>query len=72
MTNPWNLTKREFEVLALMLQCHGAVKIAADRLGISFKTADTFLGRAKRRMGAQTRFDALIEFDRWQRNGGAA
>ena len=68
MSNPWNLTKREEEVLSLMLENAGAVKIAADRLGISFKTADTFLGRAKKRMGARTRFEALIQFDRWNRS----
>lgn len=65
--NPWNLTPREVEALSLMIDNAGAVKIAADRMGISFKTADTFLGRARDRMGARTRFEALIQFDRWAR-----
>lgn len=65
--DPWNLTTRERQVLALMLENAGALKVVAGQLGLSFKTVDTFLGRARRRMGSRTRFEALITFDRWAR-----
>src|SRR5690348_7796643 len=44
--NPWNLTKREEQVLSGLVENYGSVKMVAAALGISFKTVDTFLGRA--------------------------
>lgn len=65
MSNPWNLTRREQEVMAGMVGCGGSQKVVADLLGISVKTVDTFLARARLRMEARTRFEALIRWDRW-------
>lgn len=67
MTNPWNLTPREFQVMTGALAGHGLLKVPAVELGLSLKTVDTYMSRAKEKMGCVTRFDALLTFDRWAR-----
>jgi FixJ family two-component response regulator len=67
MTNPWNLPPREVEVMSRMVAA-GLEKIVAADLGISRKTVQELVGRAKKRIGARTRVTALIEWDRWERN----
>lgn len=71
--NPWQLTPREEEVIRTVCASDGLLKAVAIDLGISIKTVDTLLGRAKNRMGARTRFAAILLWDRWARlNRGIA
>jgi FixJ family two-component response regulator len=67
MTNPWNLTKREAEVMAAMVVNGGLGKAVAVDMGISSKTVDTLYGRAAEKIGGRTRTQALLEWDRWSR-----
>ena len=63
--NPWNMPRREQEVLAGMVSTGGCQKIVASVLGISVKTVDTYLSRARIRMEVRTRIEALLRWDRW-------
>lgn len=65
--NPWKLTPRETEVLAALTECGGSCKLVAAKTGKAKQTIDTLAHRAMRRMNAQTRIAALLEFDRWAR-----
>lgn len=45
----------------------GAEKVVAAELGIAAGTVKELVARAKKRIGAQTRLTAVIQWDRWQR-----
>lgn len=70
MTNPWSLTGREAEALTTLLASSGNDKAAAYKLGIGIKALQSLVRSAKDRMDVQSKFDALITWDRAQR--GAA
>ena len=71
MNNPWNLTERQVEVLdALVEEGEHSAGIAA-HLGISSKAVDTHLTRSYEAMGARSRVDAALMWDRWKRGQGA-
>jgi DNA-binding CsgD family transcriptional regulator len=67
--NPWGLTPREFEVMERYTVV-GLEKIIAADLGISPKTVNELVRRAKRRIGERTIMLTVLTFDRAQR--GAA
>lgn len=65
LTNPWNLTPRQAQIVAALI-CNGAsTKLAARILGCTERSIDIGLQRARQRMGVKTRFDVLITWDRW-------
>jgi DNA-binding CsgD family transcriptional regulator len=66
MNNPWNLTPREAQIMNRLTEI-GLEKIVAMELGISHKTVQELVNRAKRRIGARTRVTAILEWDRWAR-----
>jgi DNA-binding NarL/FixJ family response regulator len=68
MTNPWGLTKRESEVLQALVMGCGSDKIAGAELRIAKQTISTLMCRARTRMRARTRFEALLMWDRWARD----
>lgn len=43
----------------------GSEKVVAATLGISRKTVQELVGRARKRMGIPTRLAAIIKWDRW-------
>lgn len=70
MTIPWNLTPRQVQVLdALIEEGEHSTGIAA-QLGISSKAVDTHLTRCYGAMGARSRVDAALMWDRWKRGQG--
>lgn len=64
--NPWGLTPREIETMTLLTEC-GCSKQVADRMGVSGKTVDKFVVNAMRRIGARTRMQVVVMWDRSQR-----
>jgi DNA-binding CsgD family transcriptional regulator len=71
--NPWNLSPTEVQALDLVLKHRGA-KIAAHAEGISEKTVESQLRRARERMGAQQydRLGYILDWQRWRLTGDAA
>lgn len=66
MSNPWSLPPREAQVMTCLAN-KGAEKVVAAELGIAAGTVKELVARAKKRIGAQTRLTAVIQWDRWQR-----
>lgn len=67
MSNPWNLTPREDEVMRLWIKHGGGAKVIGRELGIAAKTVATFFARACEKIGGDNHTHALLEFDRWTR-----
>lgn len=65
MTNPWNMTAREVQVLEMLVRT-GSSKVVAAELEISPKTVSELFRRAMERMNARTRLLAVLKFDRWR------
>lgn len=69
--NPWNLTPAEVKALDLVIQHFGSN--AASRVtGISLRTIETQLRRARARMGVPTydRLGYVLLWDRWRQGEG--
>lgn len=64
--NPWGLAPREAEAMSLLAET-GSSKTAADRMNLSFKTVDALAERARSRMEARTRLQAVVLWDRTTR-----
>lgn len=64
MTNPWNLTPREAEVLTAMAET-GLDKLVADRLGITQQRVSQIMRSAMDRIGVRTPMQAVVAYDRW-------
>lgn len=64
--NPWGLPPREAEAMTLLADT-GSSKLAADRMGLSPKTVDALVCRAGGRIGARTRMQAIVLWDRARR-----
>lgn len=67
MSNPWNLTERQEQILSALVNNGGVSKRAADVVGGSVKNVLDTLYRARKTMQAKTPFEALLEWDRWER-----
>lgn len=68
MSNPWNLPKGQTFALQALVDKAGNRKAAAAFLGLAESTIDEHANRARHKMGARTRFEALIMWDRWVRD----
>jgi DNA-binding CsgD family transcriptional regulator len=64
MSNPWNLTARETEVLTLVADL-GCSKLASRAAAISSKTVDIHMTNVIAKMGARNRLQAAVKWDRW-------
>jgi DNA-binding NarL/FixJ family response regulator len=65
MTNPWDLTEREQDVLRVMVaQTRGGDKAIGKKLGLSSKTVATYVARACEKMEVASRLQAAIKWDR--------
>lgn len=70
MTNPWNLTEREEDVLRVMvMQTRGGDKAIGKKLGLSSKTVATYVARACEKMEVAGRLQAAIKWDREYHRG---
>jgi len=67
VNNPWNLPERQAEILTRLTQGAGTAKQVARELGISFKTVEVHVLKAKKAMGAPTLLQAVLMWDRAQR-----
>jgi DNA-binding CsgD family transcriptional regulator len=61
VANKWNLSAMEFEVLRQMRGYKKQVMIA-ESLGLSRKTVNTYLSRARAKMGCKTMYEAIMTF----------
>ena len=68
--NPWNLTRREAEVMDALVE-HGCTKLAARALFIDEKTIEAHTYNAARKMPQRMRVQRLIAWDRWRRGAEA-
>lgn len=66
MNNPWNLTPRQCEALAALVQ-HSSAKGTGIALGIVHKRACALLRSAYRRMNVGNDVQAALAWDRWAR-----
>lgn len=65
MTDRKQLTPREFEVLQTMATiAHGGAKETARVLGTSERTVEIHAANAMRKLGARTRLEAVLMWDR--------
>ena len=62
--NPWSLTDRECDCLQAVGRC-GDSKIAARELGISHRTVEKYLERARQRMNVARTLIAVLKWDRY-------
>lgn len=67
MTNPWNITPRQAEILQALAE-HGERKLIARELGISPMTVKVHVAEAISRMGVGTTVQAAVKWDRWKRS----
>jgi DNA-binding NarL/FixJ family response regulator len=67
--NPWHLTERQCEVLASLADGRTS-KEASRALGCAPKTVEQHVFTAKLRMGAETRTQAVVMYDRHVRGSG--
>lgn len=66
MSNPWKLTNRQRTALALLAIC-GCRKVVCGCLGIGEAGLSHLVRRACDRMGALTDLQAVLMWDRWER-----
>jgi len=59
--NKWNLSAMEYEVLRQMRD-HKKQIMIAEALGLSRKTVNTYLVRARAKMGVKTMYEAVMTF----------
>jgi FixJ family two-component response regulator len=64
--NPWRLSQGEQRAMDAVIE-HKCDKAAAEALGISSKTVSVQTIRAKTKMNAANRLDALLTWDRFRR-----
>lgn len=67
MTNPWNLSQREMDVLIAAPKVGNNKRIAA-RLRISEQRVSELVRSALARMELQTLVQAAVAFDRWHQS----
>lgn len=63
---PWKLSPTEAEALEVLTQTF-CVKTGARVMGVSGKTFEAHLGRARRKMEAYNSLHATLLWDRWRR-----
>ena len=63
---PWALTRREIDSMTAIVQT-GSSKLAARELGLSHRTVELYLDRAKKKMKTGHMVTAALMWDRWQR-----
>lgn len=64
-TNPWGLAPRECEVLQILASTgEGSSKRVAALMGISHRTVEVYVQRARERMKVATRLQAVLLWDR--------
>lgn len=69
---PWDgITPRQVEILNALTEEGEANESIGQRLGVTSKTVDAHLTRAYAVMGARSRVDAALMWDRWRRKEGA-
>lgn len=61
MSNPYNLTPREMEVLRCLLDDGPCDKVVARRLGIHPQTVKSYCASIYRKMKVETRFGAVVK-----------
>ena len=66
MTNPWGLQPHECDALALLIE-YGTDKAACRQLGVAPGTFGSRVKSARRKMKANSRVRAAVEWDRWAR-----
>jgi DNA-binding NarL/FixJ family response regulator len=64
--NPWNLTRRQREVLEKLAEI-GCRKVVAYELGVCEQAVGSVLLHAAKRMKVRTVMQAVLKFDRWAR-----
>ncbi len=64
--NPWGVTGMQAKALDAIART-GSTKKAAFELGLSHRTIEAHCARAKDRMGLETSFQAVLEWDRHTR-----
>jgi DNA-binding CsgD family transcriptional regulator len=69
MSNPWNLTARQAEVLACLAEV-GTDTAAAKKLNIKRRTVEHHLALAMAKIGAANRTLLVLAYDRWARAHG--
>jgi FixJ family two-component response regulator len=66
MSNPWNLSSREIEVLEGFVEKPNGKSVARS-LGIAAATVDQHVWNARLKMGGVARIKALVLWDRFKR-----
>lgn len=66
--DPWNLSALQVEALKVTIECGGREKVAAQKLGVARMTLTSRVVEARKKIGAETRIAALLEWDRWIRS----
>lgn len=62
-TNPWKLSRREAECIAMVI-AEGRAQQAADKVGISVRTIEKFLTRVRVKMNVLSTLQAAVLWDR--------
>ncbi len=65
--NPWGLSPREMSAIEIYIEL-GKIKAVGERLGISPKSVEYFLQRARAKMLVDTTVQATLIYDRVNRN----
>lgn len=62
VSNPWNLSAMEFEVLR-QLHAYKKQRMIAESLGLSHKSINTYTVRARAKMKVKTLYEAVVLFN---------
>ena len=65
-TNPWGLSVAERDAIKAVMEC-GTHTAAGEKLGLSFKTIECQIQRARQKMGGVHLIGACLMLDRWER-----
>lgn len=67
--NPWGLTPWQVQALRAVIE-QGGLKAAGRALAVDFRTVESHVGKARRKMGVTLRLRHFILFDRWDQQAG--
>jgi len=62
VSNPWDLSAMEYEVLR-QLHAYKKQRMIAEQLGLSYKTVNTYMVRARAKMKVKTLYEAVLAFN---------
>lgn len=69
-TNPWGLTAAQAAAVQATVD-HGCNKAVARSLGLSIKTVEAHMTKARHKMGKTHRVQMAVTWDRWARSSSS-